>query len=153
MTQAITPSKVTPIKPQTEQSLHKTYKRPILDILADLAKPIPRRFIGQLEKKDRRTGKVAYLDYVPWYHVAKLLDFYAPGWEGEITHIQVMGDRIVLTYALTIHAQEGDFVRTATGQELLDCGSYGDPSSNAESMAFRRAAAKFGLGLDLYDKD
>jgi len=30
--------------------------------------------------------------------------------------------------------------------------AYGDPSSNAESMAFRRAAARFGLGLYLYDK-
>jgi hypothetical protein len=31
--------------------------------------------------------------------------------------------------------------------------AYGDPSSNAESMAFRRAAARFGLCLNLYDKD
>ena len=30
--------------------------------------------------------------------------------------------------------------------------AYGDPSSNAESMAFRRVAARFGLGLYLYDK-
>lgn len=29
--------------------------------------------------------------------------------------------------------------------------AYGDPSSNAESMAFRRAAARFGLGLYLYN--
>jgi hypothetical protein len=29
--------------------------------------------------------------------------------------------------------------------------AYGDPSSNAESMAFRRACANFGLGLDLYE--
>jgi hypothetical protein len=28
---------------------------------------------------------------------------------------------------------------------------YGDPSSNAESQAFRRACANFGLGLDLYE--
>jgi hypothetical protein len=30
--------------------------------------------------------------------------------------------------------------------------AYGDPGSNAESMAFRRCAARFGLGLSLYDK-
>jgi hypothetical protein len=30
--------------------------------------------------------------------------------------------------------------------------AYGDPSSNAESIVLRRAAAKFGLGLYLYDK-
>jgi len=29
---------------------------------------------------------------------------------------------------------------------------YGDPSSNAEAMALKRAAAKFGLGLYLYLK-
>jgi hypothetical protein len=29
---------------------------------------------------------------------------------------------------------------------------YGDPSSNAEAMALKRAAAKFGLGLYLYQK-
>ncbi|MEP0910876.1 DUF1071 domain-containing protein [Leptolyngbya sp. GB1-A1] len=132
---------------------HQPFRRPIAAILNDLAKPIPQRFISRLEKKDRRSGRITYIPYIPWYHVARLLDYYAPGWEGKITHIQTTGDRIVLTYSLIIHAQEGDFTRTASGQELLDCGSYGDPSSNAESMAFRRAAAKFGLGLDLYDKD
>jgi hypothetical protein len=30
---------------------------------------------------------------------------------------------------------------------------YGDPSSNAEGMALKRAAAKFGLGLYLYHKE
>jgi hypothetical protein len=29
---------------------------------------------------------------------------------------------------------------------------YGDPSSKAEAMALKRAAAKFGLGLYLYQK-
>jgi hypothetical protein len=29
---------------------------------------------------------------------------------------------------------------------------YGDPSSNAEAMALKRAASKFGLGLYLYQK-
>ncbi|MGC9506191.1 hypothetical protein [Baaleninema sp.] len=47
---------------------------------------------------------------------------------------------------------DGMVVRHATGTEELNCNSYGDPSSNAESMAFRRAAAKFGLGLYLYQK-
>jgi hypothetical protein len=28
---------------------------------------------------------------------------------------------------------------------------YGDPSSNADSQAFRRACANFGLGLGLYE--
>jgi hypothetical protein len=58
-----------------------------------------------------------------------------------------------MTVQITIHAAEGDFKRDGTGLERLDVGSYGDPQSNAESMAFRRAAARFGLGLHLYDGD
>lgn len=41
-----------------------------------------------------------------------------------------------------------DLGRTALESREL---AYGDPSSNAESMAFRRAAARFGLGLYLYN--
>ncbi len=31
-------------------------------------------------------------------------------------------------------------------------GMYGDPSCNAEAMALKHAASKFGLGLCLYDR-
>jgi hypothetical protein len=70
---------------------------------------------------------------------------------------------LFLTGRLTIPTAEGTLYREATGTEELKeinpkTGEirelvYGDPSSNSESMAFRRAAAKFGLGLYLYDKD
>ena len=42
-----------------------------------------------------------------------------------------------------------DFGRTVTEFKEV---AYGDPTSNAEAMALRRAAAKFGLGLYLYEK-
>lgn len=67
-------------------------------------------------------------------------------------------DRLFLVGRLTIITTEGHISREATGTELLKQTdgeselAYGDPSSNAESMAFRRAAAKFGLGLYLYSK-
>lgn len=142
--------------PTQSKSRHKEYRRPLIEILNDLAQPIPDRF---LEK--RKQGGI-YLIYIPWYNVCKLLDFYAPGWHGQVTQMITTDNRIFLSYRLTIEAEEGSFSREATGTEVLvniDHTSgevkelaYGDPSSNAESMAFRRAAAKFGLGLDLYDK-
>lgn len=138
---------------QTRKRPPAAFARPIAEILEDLAKPIPKRLLKQLEKQDSSTGEIASLDYIPWYTVARLLDLYAPGWEGRVEHVQTAGDRLVITYALTVHAAEGVFTRTATGSEALNYGGYGDVSSNAESMAFRRAAAKFGLGLDLYDRD
>jgi len=60
-----------------------------------------------------------------------------------------------------LQTSEGIVYREATGSEELKTTTrddeikeiaYGDPSSNAESMAFRRSAARFGLGLYLYDK-
>ena len=130
-------------KPHT----HLPYARPLTEILADLAKPVPQRFLAT-----RRQGKQD-LTYIPWHHVNRLLDYFAPGWEGEVTKIVTTSDRVFVTYKLTIHAAEGAFSREATGTELLNCSSYGDPTSNSESMAFRRAAARFGLGLGLYQKD
>jgi len=62
-------------------------------------------------------------------------------------HIHTTSDRLFITARLIVRAEEGDFAREAMGTELLACGTYGDPSSNAESMALRRAAAKFGLAI------
>jgi hypothetical protein len=119
----------------------------LAEILTDLAKPVPKRFLAQRKQGGQN------LTYIPWHHVNRLLDYFAPGWEVELTKIVCTSDRVFVTYCLTLHAAEGVFSREATGTELLNCSSYGDPTSNAESMAFRRAAARFGLGLGLYQKD
>ena len=130
-----------------DKPLHLQYARPLNEILTDLSKPVPKRFLAQ-----RKQGGTT-LTYIPWHHVNRLLDFYSPGWEGAVTKIITTSDRVFVVYKLTIHAEEGAFSREATGTELLNCSSYGDPTSNAESMAFRRSAARFGLGLGLYQKD
>ncbi len=131
------------LQPVPDCPLHKDFRRPITEILPDLSKPVPKRFIEQ-----RKQGG-ATLDYIPWYN------------DGQVKQIVTTGDRLFLTYAMTIEAAEGSFTREATGTELLKevnrkSGeihelAYGDPSSNGESMAFRRASAKFGLGLHLYE--
>lgn len=147
--------------PTNNKPKHKDFRRPIVEILADLALPVPERLIQQ-----RQQGK-ASLSYIPWYSMVRLLDYYAPGWQGEVKNVYATPDRLYLTYSLNVFAEEGIFTREATGTELLKEEyldketktkkiremAYGDPSSNAESMAFRRAAAKFGLGLSLYDKE
>ncbi|NJR63183.1 MAG: DUF1071 domain-containing protein [Cyanobacteria bacterium CRU_2_1] len=101
--------------------------------------------------------------YIPWHQANRILDAYAPGWQWEIRQIYSTSDRLFLIGRLSIPTSKGIIYREATGTEELKEWSekkqaitelaYGDPSSNAESMAFRRAAARFGLGLYLYDKD
>lgn len=128
-------------------------------IQAALKRNIPSSMLKRLKDK----GNAAYL---PWYSVNDILDKYAPGWTWEIKSTQVTSDRIFIVGRLTIPTSEGNIYREASGTEKLtrkvfDRDSqqyiqkdiaYGDPSSNAESMAFRRCAARFGLGLYLYSQ-
>ena len=101
------------------------------------------------------------IDYISWHTAIKILNKYCPGWTWEIRNMGQSSDRIFLTGRLTIPTSEGNVYREATGTEelkrldkhgnLVEL-AYGAPSSIAESMALRRAAAKFGLGLYLYSK-
>jgi hypothetical protein len=104
--------------------------------------------------------------YLPWYIVNQVLDKYCPGWTWEIKDTQTSRDRIFIVGRLTIPTSEGNVYRESGGTEELKRQAYdnkigkyiekeiayGDPLSNAESMAFRRCAARFGLGLYLYQK-
>jgi hypothetical protein len=120
--------------------------RPIADIISDLSKPIPPRLL-----KTKTVGGQK-IQYIPWYTAVKFLDLYAPGWNYEIRHLTEIGNKLILVARISIPCAEGLVYREATGQEDEEVRGYGDSSSNSESMALRRAAAKFGLGLELYDK-
>lgn len=120
--------------------------RSIRDIVKDLSKPVANRHL----RTRKQGGKE--LTYISWYDAVKYLDHYAPGWCYEVRSMNSVGGKLILTIRLSIPCLEGIVYREATGQEEEETTSYGDSSSNAESMALRRAAAKFGLGLYLYDK-
>ncbi len=133
--------------------------RPIQDIIADLSKPIAKRHL-----LTKRQGG-ADLTFIPWYYAVKYLDLHAPGWSYDIRyegHVpapeKLQSDKkthrgkVVVRVDLSIPCVEGVVTRSALGIEEDVVTGYGDPTSNAESMALRRAAAKFGLGLYLYEK-
>ena len=58
---------------------HKEFRRPILDILEDLKKPVHPRFIKHKVIKGQK------IEYIPWHTLTRLLDYYAPGWSWKIT--------------------------------------------------------------------
>ena len=118
--------------------------------LSEIEEILSRRLPQSLLKSKKIGGKE--ITYLSWYDATKILSKYCEGWTWEVTKFEVSADRVFLVGRLTIPTSEGNVYREATGTERLDCSNYGDPSSNAESMAFRRACAKFGLGLYLYDK-
>lgn len=120
--------------------------RSIREIIKDLSKPVAKRHL----RSRKQGGKE--LTYISWYDAVKYLDHYAPGWCYEVRSMESIGGKLILTIRLSVPCLEGVVYREATGQEEEETSSYGDSSSNAESMALRRAAAKFGLGLYLYEK-
>ena len=125
----------------------KQEPRSIREIVKDLSKPLAQKHL----RKRRQGGKEIL--YLAWHDAVKYLDHYAPGWCYEIRSIDSIGGKLILTIRLSIPSLEGIVFREATGQEDEELESYGNSSSNAESMALRRAAAKFGLGLYLYDQN
>ncbi len=124
----------------------KPYRRPLAEILADLSKPLPDRFLSQR----RQGGKE--LTYVPWNRANKLMDFFTGGgWEGGVVNIHSTLTEVYVVYRVTIHAAEGCFSREATGSEQLDNNAWGEALAKAESQVFRRACARWGLALYLYE--
>ena len=117
------------------------------EIQEALKAPIPAEFLST-----RNQGGQT-LSYVTWYHATRLADERAPGWSGRVSSVTAVGNNVAVVYAITIPCDEGVVTREATGFEPMDSKGYGDPLSNAESMAFRRALAKHGLALDLYERD
>jgi len=137
---------------------YKEARRPIAVIKADLSKGIPAKYLDRLKDKGNAP-------YIPWYNAVSLLDRCTGGqWKFRILNMWTTPKRIFVVAEITIIAAEGSFTMAATGTEMLEREvlnketgqielkelAYGDPSSNAESMALRRAAAKFGLARYLY---
>src|SRR5262245_33477293 len=132
---------------QIQPAIEPSGLRSITQIIADLSKTVnPQRL-----KQRQQAGRT--LDYLPWYQAVRYLDNYAPGWSYEVRSISQVGDNLVMTVRITVPCLEGEVWREASALEKIeDPKRYGDEATNAESAALRRAAAKFGLCLSLYDK-
>lgn len=116
------------------------------NIQSELKAPIPADMLRQRQQGGQT------LTFLPWYNCAALADERAPGWSGE-ARVQDLGDAVAVIYRISIPTDDGDVSREAIGYEKKSLNSYGDPTSNAEAMAFRRAWAKHGLGASLYGGD
>ncbi|BAQ67097.1 hypothetical protein [Geminocystis sp. NIES-3709] len=124
----------------------------IAEILLKLKQPIPSSI---LRKKDSfiKGKKGKPITYISWFDTCNLLDERAGLWSWHIDNVIHTETRLIVYGTLTIIAEDKELSMSATGTEELNCSTYGDPSSNAEAMAFKRACAKFGLARYLYDKE
>lgn len=83
------------------------------------------------------------------------MNLHAPEWSGEVRNITYSADgkTVSVVYRVTIYGTDAEIFRESTGTALVDEQGYGDAVQKAEAMAFRRACARFGLGLHLYHED
>lgn len=112
------------------------------EILVELAKPFAPNEIKQREGFRDKTGKVHMLRYVDWKTVADRLDAVYPTWGYSCSQPQAMGEYVAVSALITIEGVSREGIGTGPNTP--------DGTKKAESDALKRAAAKFGIGRDLY---
>ncbi|KAK4570631.1 hypothetical protein RGQ29_029483 [Quercus rubra] len=124
--------------------------RPLSEILKELNKRVPDSLVKVIRSENDFSIK-----YVPWHVMNRILNLHAPEWSGEVRSITYSGDAksVSVVYRVTLYGTDAEIYRESTGTASVDDTSYGDPVQKAEAMAFRRACARFGLGLHLYHED
>ncbi|GMN56486.1 hypothetical protein TIFTF001_025595 [Ficus carica] len=125
--------------------------RPISQILKQLNKKVPDSLVKL--RFDIQNGVSS--KYIPWHIVNRIMNLHAPEWSGETRSITYSpdGKSVSVVYRVTLYGTDAELYRESTGTAALDDTSFGDPVQKAEAMAFRRACARFGLGLHLYHED
>ncbi|XVE70289.1 hypothetical protein DITRI_Ditri10aG0060600 [Diplodiscus trichospermus] len=123
--------------------------RPLSDILKELNKKVPDSLV-KLRVEDGFNIK-----YIPWHIVNRIMNLHAPEWSGEVRNITYSADgkSVSVVYRVTLYGTDAEIYRESTGTTPVNDPGYGDPVQKAEAMAFRRACARFGLGLHLYHDD
>jgi hypothetical protein len=123
----------------------RSFARTTAEILCELSKPIAPQHVETFKKGNTT------IPFLNWKIAIKYLDFRAPGWCSEIRSVHWIQERIVIVMRISIPTAEGWIFREATGTEEDDTDGkmYGTPADHAEAAALKRAAAKFGLALNL----
>ena len=111
-----------------------------------LRQPVEPRLIKTREGWRDRNGNQHMVEYVEWHAVADILDRVAPTWSHAVRGIVQIGDMVAVTAAITI----GDVTREGVGTGTADNETG---IKKAEHDALKRAAIKFGIARELYQRE
>ncbi len=93
-----------------------------------------------------RQGNTHMVEYVEWHAVADILDRVAPTWQHAVRNIVQIGDIVAVTAAITIDGVTREGVGTGTADNETGI-------KKAEHDALKRAAIKFGIARELYQRE
>jgi len=114
--------------------------------LRTLRQPIDPKFIKTREGWRDRNGNTHMVEYVEWHTVADLLDRIAPTWSHSVRGIVQIGDMVAVTAAISIDGVTREGVGTGTADNETGI-------KKAEHDALKRAAIKFGIARELYQRE
>ncbi len=93
-----------------------------------------------------RAGNTHMVEYVEWHTVADLLDRVTPTWSHSVRNVVQIGDMVAVTAAITIDGVTREGVGTGTAESEMGI-------KKAEHDALKRAAVKFGIARELYQRE
>ena len=114
--------------------------------LSTLKQPVDPRLIKTREGWRDRNGNQHMVEYVEWHAVADILDRVAPTWSHSVRGIVQIGDMVAVTCAITIDGVTREGVGTGTADNETGI-------KKAEHDALKRAAIKFGIARELYQRE
>ncbi|MGH9835944.1 MAG: Rad52/Rad22 family DNA repair protein [Blastocatellia bacterium] len=115
-------------------------------LLHTLRRPIDPRLIKTREGWTDRQGITHWVEYIEWHTVADILDRVAPNWSHAVRNLTQIGDLVAVTAAITIDGVTREGVGTGAAESETGI-------KKAEHDALKRAAVKFGVARDLYQRE
>ncbi|MBV9924156.1 MAG: SWIM zinc finger family protein [Acidobacteria bacterium] len=114
--------------------------------LGTLKQPVDPRLIKTREGWRDRNGNQHMVEYVEWHTVADILDRVAPTWSHAVRGIVQIGEMVAVTCAITIDGVTREGVGTGNADNETGI-------KKAEHDALKRAAIKFGIARELYQRE
>ncbi len=115
-------------------------------LLQLLRKPVDEKLIRVREGWTDRNGRKHSVEYIEWHTVADLLDRICPSWSHSVKSISHIGETVAVVASLTISGITREGVGTGAGDTETGI-------KKAEHDALKRAAVKFGIARDLYQRE
>lgn len=115
-------------------------------LLRQLRQPVEAKLIRAREGWTDRRGNKHMVEYVEWHTVADILDRTFPAWSHRVQSITQIGGTVAVVASITI----GDVRREGVG---TGAGDTETGIKKAEHDALKRAAVKFGIARELYQRE
>jgi len=116
------------------------------NVLRTLRQPVDAKLVKTREGWTDRTGNTHLVEYIEWHTVADTLDRVCPAWSHSVRDIKQIGDMVAVTAAITIDGVTREGIGTGSADNETGI-------KKAEHDALKRAAIKFGLARELYQRE